>query len=235
MTYDPLLSLATASFEIMAAIWALHGPGRRAIVRPASTILLLLAGYQILEVLICSGSTASGALSQLAFVNVTWLPPMGVLLAARLCSTESRTGRWFAAGMFTLAFGFSVWIASHPGFASDPVCRIVFARYSHTSAAYLAYASFYWVGLAGMVLLSVRNVLVSADDHLRMLSRQLLIGSLAFILPSLMTSWIFPIPKGAFASIMCHYALLLAAFLARLLYLERQAALAHPESVRQQG
>jgi len=86
-----------------------------------------------------------------------------------------------------------------------------------------------------MVLLSAQNVLIGDDEHLRRLSRQLLIGSLAFIIPSLITSWVFTVPEGAFASIMCHYALLLAAFLARLLYLERQAALAHPESVRQQG
>jgi len=95
MTYDPLLSLATASFEIMATIWALRGPGRRAIVRPASTILVLLAGYQILEVVLCSGSTASGPLSQLAFINVTWLPPTGVLLATRL-SSPGMTGSGLA-------------------------------------------------------------------------------------------------------------------------------------------
>ena len=52
---------------------------------------------------------------------------------------------------------------------------------------------------------------------------QLLIGSLAFIFPSLITSWGFRIPEVAFASIMCHYALLLAVFLARLLYLERRS------------
>jgi len=45
VAYDPALSLTTASFEMMVAIWALRGPGRRAIVRPAATILVLLAIY----------------------------------------------------------------------------------------------------------------------------------------------------------------------------------------------
>ncbi len=120
-------------------------------------------------------------------------------------------------------FGFSFWIAAHPGFASEPVCQVVFARYAHTPTPYLAYGAFYWVGLLGMVLLAGHGATYSADPHDRRLSTQLLIGSLAFILPSLLTSWVFRIPEGAFASIMCHYALLLAVFLARLLYLERRS------------
>jgi len=226
MSYDPTLSLTTASFEIMAAIWALRGPGRREIVKPAGAILLLLAGYQILEVLICSSSTASWYLPQLAFINVTWLPPTGILLAHRLRSLVPPSGRYFARGMFALAFGFSGWIAAHPGFASEPVCQVVFARYAHTPAPYLAYAAFYWVGLLGMVLIAGHGATYSADPHGRRLSTQLLIGSLAFILPSLLTSWVFRIPEGAFASIMCHYALFLAVFLARILYLERRSSTA---------
>ena len=45
MTYEPVLSLTTATFEIMAAIWALRGPGRRTIIKPAATLLVLLAVF----------------------------------------------------------------------------------------------------------------------------------------------------------------------------------------------
>jgi len=223
MAYDPVLSLTTAAFEIMVAIWAIHGPGRRPIVRTGSTILVLLAIYQILEVMICAGSTASRFLPQLAFINVTWLPPTGVLLALRLRSPASRVGWFYGRGMFGLAAAFSGWIAFHPGFASNPVCQIVFARYSHTPAPYLAYSAYYWVGLAGMALIAAHGAAYGREEHDQRLSMQLLIGTLAFILPSLLTSWAFRIPEGSFASIMCHYALLLAVFLARLLYLERRS------------
>ena len=224
MTYDPVLSLTTAGFELLVAGWALRGPGKKRIVRPASVILTLLAGYQLLEVLTCLGGMTSGPFPQLAFIDVTWLPPLGVLLAARLVSPLPRIGRWFTGTMFGGAFGFSIWIASHPGFASDPVCQLVFARYSHPAGAYLAYTVFYWVGLVGMVFLSAQGSLSGYNGHLRRLSRQLLIGALAFILPSLVTSWSGFLPTGAFASIMCHYALLLAVFLARLIYHERRAS-----------
>jgi len=56
-------------------------------------------------VIICAGSWASAFLPQLAFINVTWLPPMGILLATRLGAPELRTGRRFARGMFGLALG----------------------------------------------------------------------------------------------------------------------------------
>ena len=222
MNYDPVLSVITASFEIMAALWALSGPGRQQIVRATSTILILLAIYQILEVITCAGSSASAFLPQLAFINVTWLPPMGVLLAARLHPTEFRTGRPYVGAMFVAALGFSVWIALHRAFAADPVCQVVFARYSHPAIPYFAYSIFYWVGLAGMVSVSAHAVATDTEPHQRKLSLQLLVGTLAFIIPSVSTARFVGIPNGALASIMCHYALLLAIFLVRLLYLERR-------------
>ncbi len=235
MGYEPTLSVITASFEIMVAMWALSGPGRRTIVRPASTILFLLAIYQILEVIICAGSSASAFLPQLAFINVTWLPPMGILLAAQLYPPEFRTGIRYARAMFVVAFAFSVWIALHREFAVDPVCQVVFARYSHPTTAYLVYSAYYWVGLAGMILLSAYNVATNPDEHRRRLSLQLLAGALAFIIPSLGTSWFIGMPDGAFASVMCHYALLLAVFLTRLLYHERHRTAITSESVHQSG
>ncbi len=83
------------------------------------------------------------------------------------------------------------------------------------------------------VLLSVHSVLTTTEERQRELSLQLLIGSLAFIVPSLATSRFIGAPDGAFASIMCHYALLLAIFLARLLYLERRWGAVPSESVHQ--
>ncbi len=135
MAYTSALSVMTALFEVTVGLWALSGPGRRDVVRPASVILFLLAIYQILEVLICAGSSVSAFLPQLAFINVTWLPPMGVLLATQLYSPVPRVARRYARAMLGLAAAFSGWIAFHPGFASDPVCQVVFARYSHPAAA----------------------------------------------------------------------------------------------------
>jgi len=62
--------MVTAAFEIGAAVWVLRGPGRRAILRTTAAILLFLAGYQIVEVAICSVAPGYGFLPRLAFVVV---------------------------------------------------------------------------------------------------------------------------------------------------------------------
>src|SRR5512136_1228108 len=90
MHYSPILGIATAAFEILVALWALTGPGRRDIVRITSAVLLLLAGYQLTEVLICAADPAYGFLPRLAFIDVTWLPPLGLLLCSRLFAPRSR-------------------------------------------------------------------------------------------------------------------------------------------------
>ncbi len=94
MTYSPVLAMVTAAFEIAAAVWVLRGPGRRAILRTTAAILVFLAGYQIVEVAICSAAPGYGFLPRLAFMVVSWLPPLGILLVALLLGPARPSGAW---------------------------------------------------------------------------------------------------------------------------------------------
>jgi len=102
MDYSPMLSIATAALEIGAAVWTLRGPGRRYIIQPVATILLFLAGYQIVEAVFCTGllPLTGQLLPRLAFVIVAWLPPTGLLLVARLYPTKSKAFHRYAYGMY---------------------------------------------------------------------------------------------------------------------------------------
>ncbi len=224
MGYSPVLGVATAAFEIVVALWALTGPGRRDIVRITSAVLLLLAGYQISEVFICTAVPAYGFLPRLAFIDITWLPPLGILLAARLYSPRSRMMTGAAYAMFAAAGGIMAWIALDPGFVTASVCSAVFARYTHSLPRFQAYAIFYWIGLLGMVGFSTFGAMKATRLEDRRLLGELRTGSIAFILPSLIVTWFVPTTQGALPSIMCHFALLLAVFLARLLAAERKLA-----------
>ncbi len=224
MGYSPFLGIATAAFEIGVAGWGLSGLGRRDIVRITSAILLLLAGYQIAEVLICSTHPVYGFLPRLAFLDVTWLPPLGILLCSRLFAPRSRFVTGAAYAMLGAAAGIMLWIAFDPGFVAASVCSTVFARYTHALPRFQAYAIFYWLGLLGMVGFSTFGAMRAGRPEDRKLLAELRTGSVAFILPSLIVTWFVPTGEGALPSIMCHFALLLAIFLARLLATERRAA-----------
>jgi hypothetical protein len=226
MNYNPLLSIVTATLEVGAAVWALRGPGRKPIVYTASSILFFLAGYQIIETLFCTGSQVALAfLPKLAFMVVAWLPPTGLLLVARLYPTKRRTLYYYAYGMYAFCGVLVAGILVDKAFVTTSVCEIIFARYTNPTPLYHTYGIFYQSGLMSMLLLSAYGVTICKDDHQRLLLGQVLLGSIAFIFPALVTVAVLPIADNALPSIMCHFALLLSLFLIRLVFIERKCIL----------
>jgi len=224
MEYNPLLSVLTAAVEIGGAVWALNGPGRKPLIRTTASILLFLAGYQIVEAVFCTGLLpfTGSLLPRLAFIVVAWLPPMGLLLVAQLFPTSSRAPYWFAEFMFLCCAVLVGRIATSPGFVTESVCMVVFARYTNPTPLYQTYGLFYQTGLMSMLLLSAYGVTICDDRRQRLLLGQVQLGSLAFIIPALVTVSILPIAENALPSILCHFALLLALFLLRLVAIERK-------------
>ncbi len=224
MDYNPLLSIFTAALEIGGAIWALRGPGRKPIIRTTASILLFLAGYQIVEAVFCTGMLpfTGSLLPRLAFIVVAWLPPMGVLLIARLYPTSSRILHWYANALFIFCAALVAGIAANKNFVSESVCLIVFARYTNPTPLYQTYGMFYQLGLISMLFISAYGVTVCDERHSRLLLGQVLLGSLAFIIPSLAVVAIIPVANNALPSILCHFALLLALFLMRLVTIEQR-------------
>lgn len=224
MDYSPGLAIATALFEIAVAVWALRGPGNRSIIRTTAGILALLASYQLIEVGICANSAAAGFLPRLAFIAVTWLPPLGLLLIAKLQQPRSRMTYGNAYSMLAAALGIVVWIALDRGFVSSSVCSALFARYTNPMPRFILYSGFYWLGLLGMIVHSGYGVRTCHDPHRRRLLFQVFAGTLAFVVPSMIvSSYVRPV-EGALPSVMCHFALIFAVFLTRLVYLERKPA-----------
>jgi len=224
MDYNPILSVSTATLEIAAAVWTLRGPGRKSIRTATGAILLFLAGYQVIEAVLCSGLLAvpSPALSRLAFIVVAWLPPTGLLLVSRLYPGSPCWLRGYAYAMYAFCLYLVAGILLDGQFVTASVCLIVFAQYQNPTPLYQTYGIFYQSGLMGMLLISAYGVTVCKDDRQRLLLGQVLLGSLAFILPSLVTVAVIQVAKDALPSIMCHFALLLALFLIRLAWIERK-------------
>jgi hypothetical protein len=222
MDYSPTLAIGTAIFEVSVAIWALRGPGRRPIIRTTSAILLLLAAYQLVEVLVCSRVPVYGFMPQMAFIVVTWLPPLGLLLIAQLSPAQSTINYAISYFMLAVAFSIVVWIAFDNRFVSDSVCNIVYAKYSNPMPRFQIYSWFYWLGLFGMVVLSALGVRNSPHSRQQKLLKSVLVGSLGFIVPGVLVARFIAPAEGALPSILCHFALILAIFLTRLINQERR-------------
>ena len=225
MTYSPALAIGTAIFEVSVAIWALRGPGRRPIIRTTSAILLLLAAYQLVEVLVCTQAPVYWFMPQMAFIVVTWLPPLGLLLIAQLSSTQAHVNYAISYFMLAVAFSIVVWIAFDDRFVTDSVCNIVYAKYSSPLPRFRIYSWFYWLGLFGMVVLSALGVRNSPHSGQQRLLKSVLLGSLGFIVPGVIVTHFVAPAEGALPSILCHFAVVLAIFLTRLITQERHDSL----------
>ncbi len=226
MDYSPILSIVTATLEISAAFWAFFARGRRSVRFSAGALLLFLASYQVIEAVICRDPARFTTLARVAFMVVLWLPATGLLLLTFLAPALRRFLRMYTALFYLAALGLLIWMLVDKTPIGVSVCLVVFARYSGVMPYVLTwvYGVYYQLGLLSMLLVSAVAVIKTSDGIARKQIGQLLYGCLAFIVPAMMFVLLFPIADGAYASILCHFALLLAIFVFRILWLEHKNA-----------
>lgn len=222
--YSPALSILTAAFELAVAIWTLRSPGRREILRSVAGILFFLAGYQLIEVFVCS-DPSDLRLAQLAFADVIWLPPLGAWLVAQLAAPDNPRVKRLAQLGFVGAGALVAWVVLDPGSVSQSVCQVFFARYINPSPVYKLYGLFYQLGLFVMMFGGVATAarVQSATDRRHL--ADVAMGTIGFVVPSLLLEIVYRPALGAMPSVMCHFALVLALFLTRLVQRERQVAM----------
>ncbi len=161
--YMPWLSLATAAFDISAAIWVLTGPGRRNIVRWTALLLFMLAGYQLAEVWVCANPDHL-IRAQLAFCEIVWLPSISVGLLIQYNGGAPRWVRALLGLSFVYCAGMCGWVLTHPDLFTGTICSTVLATFHHDVMAFqLAFGGFYEAGMFAM-LLGAGAVMKYADD-----------------------------------------------------------------------
>jgi hypothetical protein len=224
MAYSPLLALITGILEFAAGAWIFLRPdrGRKRILYPIGLIFLLLAGYQFAEVAVCSRPDV-GALTRLAFFDITWLPPLALWLGSQWSPPRSRWLRTAALVDFALASGLSIWIFADPGAITGSVCFKIIARYMNGSLFDIVYGIFY-EGSLGVLIFAAAAAMASVEDPvLRKHWANLQAGVLGFILPALALRTLIVEKPGILPSVMCHFALILAASLFIVVLRERRA------------
>jgi hypothetical protein len=219
--YSPLLSLLTGLFEVGAAVWCLYQPGRWPIRRMVFALLLVLAGYQFMEILVCT-QLEQPLLARLAFADVVWLPSIG--LSLMLCI--GRFSGWVhhaVRGCWVGAAALTAWMLIDQRFVIGTVCSTVFATHEHGTPFHHVFGAYYELALAGLIV-GCGAGMVSAEralDRAHLLDLQL--GILGFLVPAMLTQIIMRDLDPSLPSIMCHYALVLALLLVRMVRREARA------------
>ena len=223
MAYSPILALVTGALEVVGGVYALSGPGRKAILRPIAILLFLLAGYQFAEVAVCSNPAAL-AYSRLAYIIITWLPACALGLVVTLDGRRSKVLRTAAVVYAAAAAALCFWILADHRLITRSVCDLVLARYFQTTAFSIVYALFYQSGLLWMIFGSGAARAAARDPADRKHLAGLQMGVLGFMIPSIAVRVLMPGPGDILPSVMCHFAILMAASLVAMAARERRLA-----------
>jgi len=225
MGYSPALGVMTAVFEIAGAFWIImrqRSHGQRSILLPIVISLFLLAGYQIIEVGLCWKSDGSNLfLARLGFLDITWLPPVSLLLISRLVTPRSRPLILYARFSLFIGALLSLWIIMDYRFVTGTICEFMYARYSNVQPWFNFYGAFYEITQMSMIFVPAYLLSRIGDAKRRKDLSDLLIGSLLFIIPSLYVASVWPsIFENGLPSLMCHFAIFYAVFLLRIAHRE---------------
>jgi hypothetical protein len=219
--YSPILAVVTGLVETAVAVLALSGPGRKRILAPVGLLLFLLAGYQFAEVAVCSHPERL-FLSRLAFLDITWLPPVGIGVVYLLIAPKKQL--WILGPLiyFAAAGVINAWILLDPDCIRKTVCQVVVARYAHARLFEIVFGIFYQSGMMVLVFGAAAGMAGADNPIERKHLADIQSGVLGFMLPALAYRILSREPDGILPSVMCHFAIVLAFFLGAVVFRERR-------------
>jgi len=202
--YDGILSLLIFCIEIVLLGNVLYF-SKSKYKNLSVTILLLLALYQFFEFLICGMNLKEGFVIYLAFVTISFLPPTGLLLIAKVNKINLKR---FQGLIFAPAIFFSLYYFLTIKEFRVRECSVIYASY-HYPLGFL-YGLFYYLPILIALSIAFRNLFTSKDKVLKRNNLILILGYLSFLIPMIVTLLIYPESVNFIESLMCKYAFVLS-------------------------
>lgn len=213
--FTPLVMIVTFLIEAGLALFVLWKYRLNATSRLAVALLLALAVFQLAEYNICEGSLGFSSMdwARIGFVSITLLPVLGIHLAATMAGTVRRY-RWLLVAMYVVAAVFAIsFLTVGRGIQDEAACLGNYALFHVAPTTMRLYALYYY----GLLLLGIGLMLTFARDannrYARLAQYSLVVGYLAFLLPTSTVNIIDPSTIAGIPSIMCGFAVLFAVVL----------------------
>ena len=228
--FSPPVMLATLAIEFFLAGYALWRYKLNSISRLITLMLICLGTFQTAEYFVCTGAgLATVEWSQLGFVAITALPPLGLHLMHKLAGKP--VGGLVYAAYGTMAACMTFFVLAPTAFTGHQCTGnyVIFQFSDNVTGVYSIYY-FGWL-LAGMVLGArwasrITGRSKKAKNQLRTV-QALFVGYLAFLVPAAISMTVFPAAWRGIPSVLCGFAVLLALILG-LYILPRVTREKHP-------
>jgi hypothetical protein len=220
--------VATMTIELVLACYTVWRYKMNEVVRLATVTLVMLAGFQLSEFFVCTGSVGHGVIwSRIGFAAITTLPPLGLNLMHLVAGKPNR--RLVTTAYITMA-GFIAFFLAFPSVFQNYQCTgnyVIFRLRPNAGGVY-------WVYYMGWIFISAALGVQWANEFMNKAGkaakrklqaiRGLIIGWLVFLVPTATANIVNPASRGAIPSVMCGFAVLFALILS-LYILPKSAAI----------
>lgn len=201
--YDGIISLLIFCIELLLLInvWIFS---KNKFKNLLLVFLSLLAAYQFFEFLICGLDFYEPFIVYLAFVIISYLPPLGLLLVMKINNIKlKQSGLIFSPAIFFTLFYFF----TQKQFVVKK-CTVLYASY-HYPLGFL-YGLFYYLPMVITVIILIQNTLKAKNQTIKKENLTLLFGYIAFTIPMGIALLIYPDYLNAIESLLCKLAIVLA-------------------------
>lgn len=210
--WNGTVSLLIACLEFLLLFNLLIFAEKNRLNKIAIIMIALLAAYQTMEFLMCQIELQSSFFPYFAFIIISFLPPLNLILTLSLTHTLTRT----AYLIFLPAIFFSVYYTFViPEFAVTS-CTVLYATYNYPLGD--LYGFFYYLPILISIILLVLFVKKESDKKKKLIGKVLLFGAVFISIPpllgfSLMFAGSYAV-ISAIESVMCKFAFVYALCLA---------------------
>lgn len=172
----------------------------------AIAIVFLLLGYQTIEYLICGVGLTSSFMAYLAFVDITFLPPLNLFLILTLFRYKSKLFPLIFLPAVVFIIYYSVIINEFEAVK----CTVLYATYNYPLGD--VYGFFYYLPLLAAFILIIKNMKRTKEQKFPISPKYLLYGQLSLIIPVAIAFTLLALGyvglRDSIESILCKFAFL---------------------------
>ena len=210
--FSPPVMLATLAIELVLALYTFWRYKLNAVTRIAMALLICLALFQWAEYNVCEGTIFLDSLgwAKLGYVAITMLPPLGIHLIYQLSGDKRR---WIPVLGYILAALFVGYFLLEADGVKAGACLGNYVIFENRDEFYPIYAGYYY----GLLIIAIVYAYIqskAAVKNIRQSLYSLMIGYVLFMVPTTFVNIVDPSTISGIPSIMCGFAVLLAATLA---------------------
>lgn len=204
--WNGIVSLLIACLELIFLINLLIFSEKNKLNRVIIAIVFLLFSYQSIEYLICGLGLSGSFMAYLAFVDITFLPPLNLFFILTLFGNKSRFARLiFLPALFFVIF-YSLVISEFEAVK----CTVLYAIYNYPVGD--LYGFFYYLPLLAAFILIIINMNHTKEQKFPISLKYLFYGHLSLIIPVGIAFTLLSLGYGglrdSIESILCKFAFL---------------------------